>query len=628
MHFVTSVILFLPSLTALFFWNLTPNVFATPKEIIVSLAFISILVYYLKDLLIKKSHRRISLSYALPLILFFISILLSLILNPEGRPEAIQSKGLILIILPLIALLSQPSVSSNNLNTLFVKITTVVTSLLSITSLLWLTLLHKSAYLPNYLQDITFTPTGNYLTTLTLLIIGLILSVYSLKHSNKKEVILHSTNILIHCVGIVAIFSLMLPGKPLSPSLLPLTASWSIALDSLKSLRTLAFGIGLSNYSLLYSAVKPLSLNLTSLWSTLPTTASNEFLTLLPTTGIIATILLLYMFIRSLIFGSTLVRLITSIIFISFLIAPATLPLYTLFFVVYTFTNKSDSNTFNLGLELRFLFGALYIASILIVLWIVGKSFLSEYYLKQAQLALAASNSQRVYDQHLKAIRTSSKITNYHLSFADVNFRLAAALSQKDQLSDADRDNITRLIQQSIASGKSAIALRPNDSRTWLIVGKIYQNLLNVAEGSDRFALEAYTKAVALDRANPTLRLEYANLLTQLAEIKGSTEAASLRGRAASEIQLAIQLKPDYANAYYNLGLILKKTNNPESAKRAFEEALKYLSPESSDAETIKLELNNSQNTSSITNSNSQVLTQPSPLPTPLEGGPLDIPTE
>ena len=84
-------------------------------------------------------------------------------------------------------------------------------------------------------------------------------------------------------------------------------------------------------------------------------------------------------------------------------------------------------------------------------------------------------------------------------------------------------------------SGKAAITLRPNDPRTWLTVAKIYQNLINVADNAETFALESYTKAIALDRANPSLRLEYANLLAQIADSKKTTiESAILKNRAAS----------------------------------------------------------------------------------------------
>jgi len=270
----------------------------------------------------------------------------------------------------------------------------------------------------------------------------------------------------------------------------------------------------------------------------------------------------------------------------------------------------------------------------LLTIFIAGRIYASEYLMKEAQKSLDAGNSQKVYDYHLQALKYSPQISTYHLSFAEINFRLASALSQKESLTDSDRETISRLIQQSINSSKSAIQLRPNSAVAWISLAKIYQNLINVAEGSDNFAIEAYNRAVSLDRANPLLRLEFGNLLNQLSsKATLEREQLTLRSRAKSEFQTAIQIKSDYVNGYYNLAKLYETESDYVSAVSAMQQVLKYLdqtseeyAKASSELEILKSKLPKSTPTPSPDNLDTESeLSDPSPLPSPLPGGPVEL---
>lgn len=634
-RFVTIIYAALIFLIPLFFSTLTPNFISTPKEIILTISTILILLSLAFHTLIHKKITLPNISIATPLLVFILSIIASLYFNPEGRPEALGSKGLILILLPVITFFLSGALTLS-LQKLILNLLIVTSNLLSLHSLLSLTFLHNSPYLPSYMQNISFTPTGSYLTTLIFIISGFTLGLGLLKqaHTNFKPFLIFS--LILNITGAVAIISLLLPGSALAPNLISYTASWSIALDALKSLRSLLFGIGLSNYTLLYSAVKPVSINLTPLWNTLPSTGTSELLTLLPTAGIIATLSLLYLMFKAIIRSINTPLFFTTILIVaSFFLIPATLPLYFLFFLFISLTDPTAS-PHPLSLHFSQFIASFLLILTLILVYLTAPSYLSEYYMRQAQLALESNDSQRVYDLHLKAIKFSPKISNYHLSFAEINFRLASALSQKDSLSDTDRETITNLIKQSVLSGKSGIELRPNDSKTWLTVAKIYQNLINIADNSDTFAEQTFARALSLDRANPLLNLEYANLLSQLAtNQKDPAQAALLRSRAISAMQITLQIKPDYANAYYNLAKLYESSQDFPRAISAMQEGLKYLPTSSTDYQQALTELENLKakapkpvESSLPTPSPSPTnLLTPSPLPSPLSGGPISLPT-
>ena len=607
------------TLCSLFFWTITPNYFATPKEVVYSLVILVIGIITIHSLLVKKTLRLPSIYTIAPLILFIVSVTLSLIFNPEGRPEALGSKASILLSLPIIALYFNYHATSA-LSKILVNSLVWVGSLLSLHSLLSLITLSKLIWLPQYMQSQAFTPTGSYLTTLFLISVSLSISIYQLK-KNTQGVYYKVALLIIHIVAIVAIVAQMLPGNPLSPELLPYGSSWSIALDALKSIRSLFFGIGISNYSLLYTSVRPLAINASELFNLLPQSATSEFLTILPTAGLLTSISLIYLMLKTvyqsratLLFAPTILTVIT------FFLIPSSLIQYLLLFTIYGLVSREPS-TDHVSLKHK----SNIIISIL-VLFLTGaylyptvSNYVSEYFINRARVATIAGESQKAYESHLRALSISPRISNYYISFADINFRLALALSQKPNLSEEERQNVSRLIQQSIESCKNAIALRPNDSRSWVALAKIYQNLITVAQGADNFALEAYTKAVSLDRANPELRVELGNLFSQLASLpKNASSSSALRERALNEISTSLQLKNDFAAAYYSLARIFIQTNETDKAQAAYDLALKYLDPNSPEYARVLSEKNQPETTKTPS---------PTPLPSPIDGGPLDLPT-
>lgn len=633
--FAPYLLSFLTFFTPLFFWTLTPNLFSPAKDLVFVVVVLVLLVDFVHRLLRRGTLIIYHSPLTLPLVVFLLTVVTSLVFNPEGRPEALSGKGLMLILLPLLSLLISLSPDLPRLKRIITTAILAATSVLSLHSLLSLSFLSRSAFVPAFMQTVGFTPTGSYLTTLALILIGFTLAVSLLKQTSPRVKNTAAGLLVLHTIAVVAIVSLMLPGGSLSPALLPYGASWSIALDALKSLRSLFFGIGLSNYSLLYSTVKPLSLNLTPFWNILPTSATSELLTLLPTAGILTTLSFLFLLTKGIIWTKGHVFDLAFIFTgLAFILIPATLPLYLLFFFFLALSAPRQSSELILSKGATRLLTVVILGCGLSLALVAGRSYASELFMRRAQLALGAGDSQRSYDLHLQAVRLSPNITNYHLSFAEINFRLAGALSQKNELTDADRETITRLIQQSILSNKKALELRPNSSLGWISLAKIYQNLINVAQDSDRFALDYYSKAISLDRANPLLRLEYGNLLSQLAITKtGAADKAALRGRAKAEFQTAIQLKSDYASAYFNLAKLYESETDYPSAVLAMTQAVKYLDPSGTDYAQASTELDNLKTklppqsptpTPPPTDSSSE-LTPPSPLPSPLPGGPVEL---
>jgi hypothetical protein len=239
-------------------------------------------------------------------------------------------------------------------------------------------------------------------------------------------------------------------------------------------MRSLFFGVGLANYSLLFTAVKPLSLNAGSLWSAVPQTGTSELLTLFTTTGILGGLTMILLFIHSLKLsrGSDLYLPILLTV-IAFVLTPGSLSLYVLFFLMISAIDHHEVSTVSLHPQLALGLG---IAGIILILVGYGYSLkpaLAEYYMSLAQTSLKNNDGKGVYDNHLKAIQLYPRMTVYHMSFADTNMSLASALSQKQNLSDEEKTTVSTLVQQAVSEGKTATSLRPNYSGAWVSLAKI-----------------------------------------------------------------------------------------------------------------------------------------------------------
>jgi len=288
----------------------------------------------------------------------------------------------------------------------------------------------------------------------------------------------------------------------------------------------------------------------------------------------------------------------------------------------------------NLGLTLA----VILISSVVFLGYNSYKVYAAETSMRRAQLALASGDAQSLYDSHLRAIALFPNMTSYHLSFSQINMSLAASLSDRESATDAEREQITLLVQRAVEAGRTAARLRPNNFLTWQNLGQIYRNLINVANGADNFAVQYYGQSVNLNPASPTLRVDYGGLFYQLALVsEDPTNRTSLLNQAVREFQIAIQLRPNYANAHFNLAKALEASGNLQVAVTSMQKVLEFLSPESPDYAVAQNELTSLQSKlpkgtqtgeAEVTTPSGTDLSEPGDLPSPLPGGPIDLPEE
>jgi len=209
----------------------------------------------------------------------------------------------------------------------------------------------------------------------------------------------------------------------------------------------------------------------------------------------------------------------------------------------------------------------------------------------QSLRAAQENNGTATYNVQIKAIGINPNISRFHIIFSQTNLALATSLAgvmrEKDAEMSADektkdRAMVAQLIQQAIREAKLAVKLNQSSILAWENLARTYQQLIDVAQGADTWTVASFKQAIQLDPNNPVLHLELGAIYVR---VKAYTDAIT-------HFQKAVSIKPNYANALYNLAYVYKVTGDIDGAIQAMELAASYVDKNSSDYTTVSEELN------------------------------------
>lgn len=235
---------------------------------------------------------------------------------------------------------------------------------------------------------------------------------------------------------------------------------------------------------------------------------------------------------------------------------------------------------------------ALAIIITILVLLVFGTISILSILLLSADSKIFASlspsnqtNGQKVYDLQRKAIQQFPFRSDYYRIFSQVNQGLANSIAQSvpqgSSPSAQVQQTVSQLLQQSVGNARTAVALAPISSVNWQNLGQIYRTLIGSGQNADQFAIASINQAVLLDPANPLLRIELGGIFYQLQNYDA----------AQNQFQIAINFKPDFANAYYNLGHALEQKGDLQNALSAYQAALSLVGNDKQSREQLEKEI-------------------------------------
>ena len=395
-----------------------------------------------------------------------------------------------------------------------------------------------------------------------------------------------------------------LPGKATSFQVLPISAGWSISLETLKKLPFL--GVGPGDFSEAFNRFRPLEYNADKNWNLAFSASSNFVLDLFTVSGILGAVTFVFLLLVSWksvssVSGGGDVPYLKATFFVfvlSFLVFPAfNVTLFFFFVLISVFAalvsrglvfhvsmwgdqaSTGRQRGFNL-MALLVVFAS--IGSLSLVGFFGGKAYAADVFYRKALNAVSSQGKYKdVMDSMARAIQLNPRVDFYRTDHSQISLALVQEIAKKESLSEADKNDITGLVQLSIAQAKAAVSLNPTKSANWANLGNVYRAIMPIVQGSDQFAISVYQEAIALEPTNPNLRIALGGVWYSLANYD----------EAIKSFELAVAAKSDLANAHYNLAIALRDASKTERAVLEIREVLKLLDPKSSDYSSAQAEL-------------------------------------
>ncbi len=399
------------------------------------------------------------------------------------------------------------------------------------------------------------------------------------------------------------------------PVFLGFAPSWAVAVETLK-VKPL-FGIGPANFSRAFASYRPLNFNNSQHWALLFRQPANlwfQFWSEIGLLGLVLAVLFLAAVLARWRQADLGTRWLLAFLLLSSLLLPLAWPLWWFFLIIAaSFLEKSEWQ-FQLSLWPRRLLAAGIALVVVLVSFFLGRAVLADYWFSRSLMAVNQNNGLAAYRFQLKAVRLNRFLLPYRLARSQTDLAMVAALvRKKEKITDQDRKTISSLVQEAIVEAKAGVALEPQSFIAWQNLARTYQQLINLAKGADQWAIAAYQQTISLNPFDPRLRNSLGGIYFSLGKYD----------QAARMFEIGVNLKPDYANGWYNWAWALKKEKKLALAVQKLQRAIQLVDAKSPDYQKAKKELEEWQRALGKKASEQKIspkpkqLSLPTPVPSP-----------
>lgn len=588
--------IFAIGLTPIFFLPLTQDFYETNKWYLVVVAALVILfvrvVRFIKEKRIIISRSPSALSFGM----LALAALVSTLLTSTNRVEALLSPYGPTFWLALWILIDAGEQVFDDANKHLLKWSLYGSSLLIALTAVYQYFGVGATVFPAvpFLADRLWTPVGSSLGLVGYLFIVLALLaedfLEAIKRKGEVGIVVYGIVLASITAGLAFTLANVIP--QFSNAMLSLTDGWTITINTMKNIKTALVGTGAENFLSAFTTGRPASLNATPIWNIRFLTSATTVFHLTTIYGLLG-LLGVLLILRALLVSAGNVAGRWSAIAVLLFLPPN----HAIFVSVVALLLLSPTihKEWVVPMPHRFgwlrygIFGA---TSIVLsgVVYLLVKAYLGEVYFYQALKARVGNDGTGTYKFQIAAIKKSPLIARYHIGLADTSLALASALTSQttksptgkdSQLTDADRNTAPALVQQGIREAKLGVKYAPNSVVAWEGLAQVYQNLIGVAQNAEQWAVTAYQKAIQLDPTNPFVRLRLGSVYMATGDYPKATEYFSQ----------AVTLKPDYANAHYNLANGFRLIEQYLHSAIAYKQTLALIDASGSDRDRVTTEL-------------------------------------
>lgn len=601
-----------------FLLTLTTDAFVLPKQILLGIVVLVILVLFGIKSLARGQVVLRRTPFDLPIFLFTLSVLLSSIFAVNRADALISFVPFLFSILAFFAIVN----TAKDKNSALLLITSLITGA-GIVSVLSFLSFSKVYILPfAFAKFQTFNPFGSLLDQALFLLFVLPLAFYlawpllskrksedpsvvtyvdSSGHEKKGNSVPFAVGAVIIIAGLLISSYLLFKTPPQNGGLLVLpfetgfqTSFAAISQDTGRVLQGFFLGSGYGTYITDFTRFKqPIFNQNQAFWALTFFRSSSFILELLATTGILGILLFIFLLYR--IFRVKSVFLLFLIPIIASFLLPFSFSVLALFFILLGILSalvgtsvKGDAHVFydveiqlvalqkgliafaeSPGKHKKSVLPSIILVLILILIGFIGyfggKYVVSDTLFQQSLIAASANNGSLTYQKQASAIQIFTYRDAYYRIFSQTNLALANSLAAQQPAGSSPsaqtQQTIFTLIQQSINAGRAAVTYAPQTMLNWQNLASIYRSLIGFGQNADNFSILANQQAITLDPNNPQGYINLGGVYYQLGQWDN----------AIRQFQIAAALKPDLANAYYNLGHALQEKGNLADAMSQYE---------------------------------------------------------
>ncbi len=380
-------------------------------------------------------------------------------------------------------------------------------------------------------------------------------------------------------------FNFSIPGKPQTPAEFSLThkATFDIAKQSLQESPVVGSGPGTFVYN--FAKFKDPKFNQSDFWNVKFDWGSSKVLTLLATVGVLGALSFLGLIAVFVFYG---IKFLFSKsyqkkeeddlsqefywtlgmgLFVSFIVTTVLFFFYRssisidfiyfalmAFFVslLYPIRKEFELKPSSLvTLAVTFGFTVVFILG-LGVLIIEGQRYVSAVSYLNSMKAMGEGRRAQAIERLETAVRLNQKVDLYWRDLSQLHL---AGIREAE-----NSQEVQSHIRGTVGAAKNAIEVNPNNVTNWANRGNVYQNLIGIVDGTKEWSVEAYQKAMELEPANPLYPNQAGiSILTKIRSLtKEATqqEKIELFNEAEEKFNQAIELKENYAPAYFQLAIL------------------------------------------------------------------------
>ena len=413
-----------------------------------------------------------------------------------------------------------------------------------------------------------------------------------LNHFGPAAIIGLAVILILSNFNLAGIFGITLPLE-VAPSF---SASFGITEDVLKA--SSLFGLGPENFPLAYDLYKPISINNTVFWNVRFLEATSEFFNSLISYGVFGFLAFILLISTGFYLGfknKGLLPIFATLAAI-WVLYPFNMTLGFSFWLVFgllalSISKKEDELVIDLEKSPKY-----SLITTVSFVGIVALAFISFYYVTSKYVAnmkfTKALSSQEVELQTkllADAVNLNRNEGMYSRALADL---LVSRINQDlKNLNNAktteERQSIIKRMQDfsttAISLSGEISQRNPHDSLNWFSRALVYENLINLIDGSDELAIKMYQEYSKFSPKDPVpylrsgnVNLGKAQFLNQIISQNPNLDAQSrvnLQNQIIDNLKLAeenykkaIELKINYVLAIYNLGAIYEREGRVKDA--------------------------------------------------------------